>query len=61
MKIKNTEGKSTEDIKIPKQFEEFINADIIQRAVLALQSIRRQRYGVNPDAGKLASAKLLEK
>lgn len=58
MKIKNTEGKSTEDIKLPKQFEEYINGDLIQRAVLALQSIRRQKYGVNPDAGKLASAKL---
>jgi large subunit ribosomal protein L4e len=58
MKIKDTEGKSTGEIKLPKQFEEFVNGDLIQRAVLALQSSRRQRYGVHPEAGKRASAKL---
>jgi large subunit ribosomal protein L4e len=58
MKIKSTEGKSTEDMKIPKQFEEFINSDLIQRAVLALQSANRQKYGTNPDAGMRHSTKL---
>jgi large subunit ribosomal protein L4e len=58
MKIKSTDGNSTEDMKVPKQFEEFINPDIIQRAVLAIQSANRQRYGTNTYAGMRHSTKL---
>jgi len=58
MKIKNLEGKDAGEQKIPKQFEEFINPELIQRAVLALQSSKRQSYGAYPEAGKLVSAKL---
>ena len=58
MKIKNLEGKDAGELKLPKQFEEAVNPDLIQRAVLAVQSSRRQKYGVYPEAGKNVSAKL---
>ena len=58
MKIKNLEGKDAGEQKIPEQFEEFINPELIQRAVLALQSSKRQSYGAFPEAGKLFSTKL---
>jgi large subunit ribosomal protein L4e len=58
MKIKDTDGKSVGEINLPIQFQETINPELIQRAVLALQSSRRQKYGVNPEAGKMHSTKL---
>ncbi len=45
-------------IELPLQFDEPVNEDIIHRAVLAVQSARRQPYGSFPEAGKRASAKL---
>jgi large subunit ribosomal protein L4e len=42
--------------KLPKQFEEPVRADIIKKAVEALQANKRQPYGANPRAGKRASA-----
>lgn len=43
---------------LPKQFNEVIRADLIHRAVITIQSNKRQKYGAKPDAGKRASAKL---
>lgn len=51
----NTEKGSKE---LPRQFEEPIHPDLIARAVLTIQSNKRQQYGAFPLAGKLASAKL---
>ncbi len=42
--------------KLPKQFEEPVRADIIKKAVEAVQANGRQPYGANPRAGKRASA-----
>ncbi len=46
------------EINLPRQFEEDIRIDLIGRAVLALQSNKRQPYGAMPEAGKRASVKL---
>ena len=48
----------TGEIKLPIQFEEELRPDLIQRAVLSVQSHKRQAYAVSTDAGKRASAKL---
>lgn len=45
-------------MELPKQFREEVRPDIISRAVLALQSQKRQKYGASPEAGKRPSAKL---
>jgi large subunit ribosomal protein L4e len=44
--------------KMPIQFDEPVRPDLIKRAVLALQSKRRQAYGSAPGAGQRASAKI---
>lgn len=46
------------EIKLPQQFEEEYRPDLIQRAVLAIQSHKRQAYAASENAGKRASAKL---
>lgn len=46
------------EIELPAQFEEDFRPDLIQRAVLAIQSHRRQAYAASSSAGKRASAKL---
>lgn len=46
------------EIKLPLQFEEDYRPDLIQRAVLAIQTHKRQPYSSSPGAGKRASAKL---
>jgi len=46
------------EIELPAQFEEELRPDLIQRAVLAIQSHRRQAYAASSSAGKRASAKL---
>lgn len=46
------------EIELPPQFEEEFRPDLVQRAVLAIQSHKRQTYGASPEAGKRASAKL---
>ncbi|MAG08285.1 50S ribosomal protein L4 [Candidatus Woesearchaeota archaeon] len=43
-------------IKLPTQFEEEIRPDLIKRAVLSIQSHKRQPYGADKLAGKRASA-----
>jgi len=56
--IFGTSKNKTGEINLPKQFDEDIRPDIIKRAVLALQSNKKQPYGASPEAGKRASAKL---
>ena len=46
------------EVKLPLQFDEEIRPDLILRAVLSMQSNRRQKYAASPTAGKRASAKL---
>src|SRR3989338_1070581 len=46
------------EIKMPLQFEEEFRPDFIRRAVLAVQSHKRQAYAASSDAGKRSSAKL---
>lgn len=52
------ENKEIGKKELPKQFSEPYHPDLIHRAVLALQSNRRQSYGAFPQAGKRHSAKL---
>ncbi len=56
LKLLDLESKEKGKIKLPRQFEEDVRADLIKRAVLAIMSHRRQRYGGDPEAGKRASA-----
>ncbi|MEK6983425.1 MAG: 50S ribosomal protein L4 [Nanoarchaeota archaeon] len=46
------------EIKLPIHFEEEFRPDLIQRAVLTIQSHKRQGYAASKEAGKRASAKL---
>lgn len=46
------------EIELPSQFHEDYRPDLIKRAVLAIQSHKRQNYAAHPKAGKRASAKL---
>ncbi len=43
-------------INLPAQFNEPVRLDLIKRAVITLQSNKRQPYGADPEAGKRASA-----
>ncbi|MDP2750066.1 MAG: 50S ribosomal protein L4 [Nanoarchaeota archaeon] len=52
----NNQEKSKKEL--PKQFNEEIRPDLILRAVLSIQSNKRQKYGADPEAGKRPSAKL---
>ncbi|MBW3011090.1 50S ribosomal protein L4 [Candidatus Woesearchaeota archaeon] len=56
--IFDTNGQKKTEKELPKQFKEKVRDDIIQRAVLALQSKRRQPYGSDPKAGMKSSADL---
>ncbi len=56
--ILDVEKNKVGEIKLPWQFEEEFRPDLIQRAVLAIQSHKRQSYAVSEEAGKRASAKL---
>jgi large subunit ribosomal protein L4e len=44
--------------KLPAQFSEIVRADLIKRAVEAIQSHNRQKYGASPRAGKRYSANI---
>ncbi len=50
-KVLNLKGEVVEEIELPKVFETEYRPDVIKRAVLAIQSHRRQPYGTNPLAG----------
>ena len=44
--------------KLPEQFSELIRPDLIERAVFAIQSHKKQPYGASPEAGKRHSARI---
>lgn len=50
--------KKVGEVDLPMQFNEEVRPDLIKRAVLAIQSGKRQAYGAMPEAGKRASVKL---
>ena len=52
------QGKSAGSMDAPNQFSEAYRPDLIHRAVVALQSAKRQKYGASPDAGKRSSSEL---
>ncbi|MBW2995489.1 50S ribosomal protein L4 [Candidatus Woesearchaeota archaeon] len=52
IQILNLTGEKLADQELPEQFGEPVRSDLIKRAVLALQSKRRNVYGANPRAGK---------
>ncbi|MCD6381974.1 MAG: 50S ribosomal protein L4, partial [Candidatus Aenigmarchaeota archaeon] len=56
VKIYGIDGKEKGKIKLPKVFQTKVREDIIRRAVLAIQSWRRQAYGADKLAGKRTSA-----
>ena len=60
MKVTIFDGskKKTGELELPFQFNEDIRPDLIHRAVLSIQSHKRQKYASDPLAGKRASAKL---
>jgi large subunit ribosomal protein L4e len=56
VRIYSLQGKSKGKAKLPHAFTASLRPDIIQRAVLALQSTRLQPQGRDPMAGKRTSA-----
>jgi len=54
--VLNLEGKKKEAIELPPVFNTPLRRDVIRRAVLAQQSARYQRQGVDTLAGKRTSA-----
>jgi len=61
LKVFSKENREVGKKKLPKQFSEPSRADIIKRAVEAIFGNRRQKYGVNPRAGKRHSAYVSKK
>ncbi len=55
-KLFSLDGAEKGEIKLPKVFSTPIRKDLIHRAVLAIQSHKRQPYGSDPMAGKRTSA-----
>ncbi len=51
-------GKKIKSVDLPKQFDESYEPDLVNRAVLAIMSHKRQSYGTAPLAGQGYSAKL---
>jgi large subunit ribosomal protein L4e len=51
-------GKKAGEINLPAQFGEEVRPDLVRRAVLALQSNKRQAYGAMNRAGMRSSANL---
>jgi large subunit ribosomal protein L4e len=54
--VKTIEGEVAKDIELPAMFSEEYRPDLIKKAVLALQSTRRQPHGTYPFAGICSSA-----
>ena len=55
-KMYDLDGRAVGEAKLPKVFSTKYKPETIKKAVLALQSVKRQRYGANPLAGKRSSA-----
>ncbi|MCS7130439.1 MAG: 50S ribosomal protein L4, partial [Archaeoglobaceae archaeon] len=49
--VLNLKGEVVEEIELPEAFNEEFRPDIIKKAVLSIQSHRRQPYGPNPLSG----------
>ncbi|MEK6835594.1 MAG: 50S ribosomal protein L4 [Nanoarchaeota archaeon] len=58
MNLVNLQGEKIKEINLPNQFNENYHPNLIYRAVITLQSNKRQRYGAFELAGKQASAEL---
>jgi large subunit ribosomal protein L4e len=56
VKTYSLKGKAGEAVTLPSQFDTPYRPDVIKRAVLALQSLRRQPHGVDELAGKRNTA-----
>jgi large subunit ribosomal protein L4e len=56
--IKTLTGESKGTLDLPHQFDEPIREDLIKRAVHAMQSNSRRKYGTDPEAGKKYSSKI---
>ena len=56
LKIFDEKNSAVGEKQLPKQFEEEIREDVIQRAVLSSLSIARQPYGSKPGAGNRHSS-----
>jgi large subunit ribosomal protein L4e len=54
--VLNLNGEPVEKIELPEVFKESFRPDVIRRAVISLQSQRRQPYGPNVLAGLRTSA-----
>src|SRR5512136_201072 len=54
--VKTLDGGIAKDIELPELFSEEYRPDLIKKAVIALQSTRRQPHGTNPFAGICSSA-----
>jgi len=54
--VYDVDGKSVGEVDLPSVFKTPYRPDLIKRAVLSLQSSRRQLYGTNVLAGKRTSA-----
>src|SRR3989338_10464258 len=55
-KIYDKDGKVVSQVELPDVFKTAYRPDLIKRAVLSLQSSRRQPYGTDVLAGKRTSA-----
>ena len=58
VQVKSAIGIKKSEIELPLQFKEEIRPDLIKRAVLVVQSNKKQPYGTDPEAGKKYSSKL---
>src|SRR5512137_756485 len=54
--VKTLDGGIAKDIELPELFSEEYRPDLIKKAVMALQSTRRQPHGTDPFAGIRSSA-----
>jgi large subunit ribosomal protein L4e len=54
--VKTLEGGIAKDIELPEVFSEEYRPDLIKKAVMALQSTKRQPHGTYPYAGICSSA-----
>jgi large subunit ribosomal protein L4e len=54
--VKSLDGGVVKDIELPQVFDEEYRPDLIKKAVMALQSTRRQPHGTYPFAGICSSA-----
>lgn len=61
LRVLTTSKTDAGSIDLPNQFYEEVRPDLIKRAVLAIQSHKRQPYGADPEAGTKYSIKLYKR